>query len=89
MRNIKITGAKLKIAGDDPSAGLFFVPEAGGAPVPVDSSDLVVNRPAELIAVIPNLAPGAYRLRIVTQYSGSALLKHPHTVTFDKPLSVQ
>ena len=88
-RNIKITGAKLKIAGDDPSVGLFFAPEAGGAPVPVDSSDLAVNRPAELIAVIPNLPPGAYRLRIVTQYSGSALLKHPHTVTFDKPLSVQ
>ena len=88
-RNIKISGAKLKIAGDDPAAGLFFVPDAGGAPVPVDSSDLVINRPAELIAVIPNLAPGVYRLRIVTQYSGGTLLKHPHTVTFDKPLTVQ
>jgi hypothetical protein len=88
-RNIKVSGSKLKIAGDDPSVGLFFAPEAGGAPVPVDASDLVINRPAELIAVIPNLAPGVYRLRIVTQYSGGTQLKHPHTATFDKPLTVQ
>ena len=88
-RNIKVAGAKLKIAGDDPAVGLFFVPEAGGAPVPVDTSDLVINRPAELIAVIPNLAPGVYRLRLVTQYSGGSPLKYPHTATFDKPLTVQ
>jgi hypothetical protein len=88
-RNIKVSGSKVKIAGEDPAVGLFFEPEAGGAPVPVDSSDLVINRPAELIAVIPALAPGVYRLRLVTQYSGGTQLKHPHTVTFDKPLTVQ
>jgi hypothetical protein len=49
----------------------------------------VINRPAELIAVIPALAPGVYRLRLVTQYSGGTLLKHPHTAIFDKPLTVQ
>ena len=88
-RNIRISGARLKIAGDDPSVGLFFESEAGGAPVPVDMSDMVVNHPTELIAVIPALTPGVYRLRIVTQYSGGTQLKHPHTVTFDKPLTVQ
>jgi hypothetical protein len=88
-RNIKVAGAKIKVAGDDPAVGLFFDPEAGGVPAPVDASDMVVNHPAELIAVIPNLAPGVYRLRLVTQFSGGALLKHPHTVTFDKPLTVQ
>ena len=69
--------------------GLFFENEAGGDAVPVDMSDLVINRPAEIIAVIPALAPGVYRLKLATQYSGSNLLKHPHTVTFDKPLTVQ
>jgi hypothetical protein len=48
-----------------------------------------VNRPAELIAVIPNLAPGGYRLKIVTQYSSGKMLKSPHTAVFDKPLTVQ
>jgi hypothetical protein len=88
-RNIKVAGAKLKIAGEDPAVGLFFEPEAGGAPVPVDPSDMVVNHPTELIAVIPNLAPGTYRLKIVTQYSSGKMLKSPHTVVFDKPLTVQ
>ncbi|MDR2484555.1 MAG: DUF4469 domain-containing protein [Treponema sp.] len=37
----------------------------------ITRSDTAVNRPAELIAVIPAPAPGAYRLRITTQYSGS------------------
>ena len=88
-RNVKIAGAKLKITGDDPGVGLFFEPEAGGAAALVDMSDIVVNHPGELIAVIPNLAPGGYRLRVVTQYSGGTLLKNPHTVSFDKPLTVQ
>ena len=87
-RNIKITGSKLKVAGDDPAVGLFFDNEAGGPPLPVDSSDLVVNHPAEIIAVIPQLAPGTYRLRIVTQYSSGNYLKHPHTAIFDKALTV-
>jgi hypothetical protein len=88
-RNIKIAGAKLKIAGDDPAVGLFFEPEAGGAPVPVDANDMVVNHPAELIAVIPALAAGVYRLKIVTQYSSGKMLKIPRTAVFDKPFTVQ
>jgi hypothetical protein len=88
-RNIKISGSKLKIAGEDPAVGLFFEPEAGGAPVPVDPSDIVVNRPAELIALIPPLAPGVYRLKIATQYTSGKMLKTPHTTVFDKPLTVQ
>jgi hypothetical protein len=87
-RNIKITGTKLKIDGTDPSLGLFFVPDAGGNPIQVDPSDMVVNHPSELIAVIPALAGGVYRVRIITQYSGSNLLKKPHVATFDAPLTV-
>ncbi|MDR2509977.1 MAG: DUF4469 domain-containing protein, partial [Spirochaetaceae bacterium] len=88
-RNIRIHGARLKIAGDDPSVGLFFEPEAGGPAVAVDASDIVINHPTEIIALAPNLAPGAYRLRLVTQYTGAAYLKHPHTAVFDKVLTVQ
>ncbi|MDR2783271.1 MAG: DUF4469 domain-containing protein [Treponema sp.] len=86
-RDIKIAGAKLKIAGDDPSAGLYFVPAAGD-PVKVDPTDIVVNNPAEVIAVIPALTAGAWRVRITTQYSSGKALKSPHTFTFDKDLTV-
>jgi hypothetical protein len=90
-RDIKIVGSKVKIAGDDPAVGLYFVRESDGAALPVDLSDLVVNHPGELIAVIPALAQGSYKVRLVTQFttSGSRLLKTPHDVTFDKPLTVQ
>ncbi|MDR2177343.1 MAG: DUF4469 domain-containing protein, partial [Treponema sp.] len=65
-RDIKLSGTRLKIAGDDPSVGLYFVPAGGGAPVKVDPSDIVVNNPSEVIAVIPSLAAGVYQVRITT-----------------------
>ncbi|MDR2446955.1 MAG: DUF4469 domain-containing protein [Treponema sp.] len=86
-RDIKIAGSKLKIAGDDPAVGLYFVPMSGD-PVKVDPTDIVVNNPAEVIAVIPALAAGAYRVRIATQYTGGKALKTPHVFTFEKELTV-
>jgi hypothetical protein len=88
--NVKISGAKLKISGEDPEVGLYFVPAGGaGTPIMVDPADIVINNPSELIAVIPpSLITDTYLLRIVTQYSGGKALKRPHTVTFDKLLTV-
>jgi hypothetical protein len=87
-RDIKISGVKLRVAGKEGDVGLYFVPETGD-PVKVDITDIVVNNPSELIALVPALAAGSYRVRIVTQYSsGSRALKVPHTCTFDKPLTV-
>ncbi|MHB9295629.1 hypothetical protein PilKf_01376 [Pillotina sp. SPG140] len=86
-RDLKITGVKIKIAGDDPDVGLYFVP-ASGSPVKADPSDFVINNPSEVIALIPALTSGVWQVRIVTQYSGSRDLKTPRTVTFDKDLTV-
>jgi hypothetical protein len=47
-----------------------------------------MNHPSEIIAIIPPLTAGAYRVRIVTQYTSGKYLKIPHTFTFDKPLTV-
>jgi hypothetical protein len=89
-RDIKIIGSKIKIAGEESGVGLFFVPDTGD-PVPVDPSDFVINNPSEIIAVIPSLSAGQYKVRIVTQFTSSSgkLLKTPHNVTFDKALTVQ
>jgi hypothetical protein len=86
-RDVKLSGSKLKIAGTEADVGLYFVPETGD-PIKVDLSDLVINNPSEIIAVIPALNAGTYRVRIITQYSTSKLLKIPHTFTFDKELTV-
>lgn len=87
-RDIKLSGAKLKIAGDKSEVGLYFVPAGGGGEVKVDPSDIVVNNPSELIAVIPPLSAGTYHVRIITQYSSGKNLKNPNTFTFDKDLTV-
>jgi hypothetical protein len=87
-RNVKITGVKLKIAGDEPEVGLYLVPATGDA-VKVDMSDIIVNNPSELIALTPALPAGVYRVRIVTQYTSGNFLKVPHTFTFDKELTVE
>jgi hypothetical protein len=87
-RNLKIVGQKLKLAGVYESVGVYFVPQNGGDVVEVEVSDVVINNPSEVVIVIPNLAAGAYRLQIITQYTGSNLLKDPRTVLFDKILTV-
>ncbi|MDR0375268.1 MAG: DUF4469 domain-containing protein [Treponema sp.] len=49
----------------------------------------MINNPSEIIAVIPPLSAGAYRVKIVTQFSSSGkYLKNPHTFTFEKDLTV-
>ncbi|GHU95962.1 hypothetical protein FACS1894156_6350 [Bacteroidia bacterium] len=88
-RNLKISGHKLKIAGDNAANGIYFVAEAGGARTKVDASDIVTNNPGEIIVVIPALAMGAYKVEVATQYTQGNLLKEPRTVTFDRVLTVQ
>ncbi len=86
-RNLIISGSKIKITGDDPANGIYFV-DSKQQRIAVDPSDYVANNPSELIIVIPDLPAGTYTLEVVTQHSHGAVLKQPRTASFDKPLSV-
>ena len=88
--NLRIHGHRVKISGSDPSCGLYFVSgKQTVQPVKVEFSELVVNKPSEIIAVIPRLGKGDWSLRLVTQYCpGPKPLKEPHIITFDKVLNV-
>jgi hypothetical protein len=88
-RNLKITGEKLKIAGEDPANGVCFIDEQGTR-TQVDASDVVTNNPSELIIVTPELTAGTYRLEVTTQFTGSGgkVLNEPRTAIFDRPLTV-
>jgi hypothetical protein len=87
-RNLKITGSKLKLAGEHADIGIYFTNESTGAQTKVDITEIVTNNPSELIIIIPDLQPGNYKLSITSQFSGAALLKEPRTTVFDKVLSV-
>lgn len=87
-RNLKISGNKIKVAGDDVANGIYFVNADTNDRVQVDISDVVVNNPSELIVIIPDLSAGTYKLEVVTQYASGNLLKEPRTAEFDKTLAV-
>ncbi|WP_294304352.1 DNA-binding domain-containing protein [uncultured Chryseobacterium sp.] len=88
-RNLKISGSKIKLAGDNAANGIFFTDAATQTRTAVDASDIVVNNPSELIVVIPALSAGTYTLEVVTQFAQGSLLKEPRTAGFDKVLTVQ
>lgn len=88
-RNLKVSGSKIKVAGDAAANGIFFINTDTNDRIQVEESDVVVNNPSELIVIVPALSAGTYKLEVVTQYSAGKLLKDPRTAEFDKILTVQ
>jgi hypothetical protein len=88
-RNLRISGSKIKISGESAENGVYFVNQETNERVKV-SSKIPVNKPSELMVVIPSLAAGAYKLEIVTQFSGNSKLplKETRSALFDKVLNV-
>jgi hypothetical protein len=82
---VEINGVNIKLAGDKPDVGLYFVAADGTATKAVT---IVTNKPGTLIALVPVLAAGEYQVKIVTQYSGSVELKTPKTTVYGKTLVV-
>lgn len=89
-RNLRITGHKIKVAGEHATNGVYF--SLGDVSAKVAKEDIIVNNPSELLIVVPpELIPRKdYSLKITTQYAGgNHFLKEPRTVIFDKPLTVK
>lgn len=84
---LQLWGSNIKLAGDHPDVGLWFIPETGEA---VRAAIIVTNKPSSIIAMVPAaLSAGNHTLRVVTQYSGgSTELKTPRVNTFNKTLVV-
>jgi hypothetical protein len=79
-----VSGHKIKVAGDSPDIGIYFASAADPSVRVKAAGHLAENAPHRLIGIIPaSLAPGAYTLEVVTQYSsGQTFLKEPRTLTF-------
>ena len=83
---IEVRGYNIKVAGDNASVGLSFVSESGAE---VKAAVFAENKPTTLIAVIPALAVGNWQVKVVTQYSGGAMLKTPKVYVYPKVLTVK
>ena len=89
--DILIEGVKIKIAGDPDLCGVYFIPrDAPEETIYKVERRLTQNNPSSIIARVPaTLQPGAYTLRIVTQFTtASTLLKEPRTLEYEQPLVV-
>ncbi|GAB6392773.1 MAG: DUF4469 domain-containing protein [Treponematales bacterium] len=85
---VRVQGSRIKIAGDDPSVGLYVVNVETGAAVKV-TGNLIDNLPSKIVALLPALAAGTYHIRVVTEFSGgSSPLKEPRTIDYGADLVV-
>lgn len=89
-RNLRIKGYKLKLAGEKPEVGVYFVNADSGARVKVEADEIVDNNPSELVVIVPELPAGSYTLEVISQFSGNpTTLKDVRIASFDKVLSVK
>lgn len=79
-----IRGHNIKLTGDDPSCGLWFI----GNNTEIKAEIISENKPSTLIAVIPTLDKGQYQLKVVTQYSSSKMLKTTKVYVYPVALTV-
>jgi hypothetical protein len=88
-----IEGAKIKIAGDDPECGLYFVSQTDTSKTAkLSARQLAVNNPSKLVGAFhPNFEVSdgeEWKVLVKTQFGNSAakLLNEPRTVEFSKIL---
>jgi len=79
-----VSGSKIKLAGDDPTVGLYFVPVDNPAAA-VKVARIAENTAAKIIGIAPTTGHLRNRIEIRTQYAGSngVLLKTLRVITSD------
>jgi hypothetical protein len=83
-----VSGKCLKIAGTDPSCGVYLIDEAGDS-VTVSAEDILENGGTKLVFICPALPAGVYHLKVTTQFSNaSTLVSEPRSYTFAAALTV-
>ena len=85
----EISGHKIKLAGPDPSVGIYFHNLNTGVATKAENDRIAVSQRSLLMMVIPMLPPGEYNIEILTQYSGSSIIKKPRSALFETPLRVE
>ena len=82
---VEIHGSQIKLVGNEENCGLFFVAADGTT---VKASVIIQNKPSILIAMVPELTAGTYKVKVATLYNGHYDLKQVRTFEFEHPLTV-
>lgn len=79
-----ITGYKIKVKGDNPDCGIYFVSDADPSRRFKVTRGLGGNTGRKISGLAPDLPPGEYSVEIKTQYTiGGTNLKEPRTIRSD------
>ncbi|MDR2553373.1 MAG: DUF4469 domain-containing protein [Treponema sp.] len=84
---VQILGHKIKVEGDDPECGVWFVSQADSARIKI-TEHLGNNRNNELLGLIPPLTTGTYKVEVVTRFTHGTALKEPRTIKAEPVLTV-
>ena len=83
----ELRGLKLKIAGEDPTCGVWFIGEDGKE---TQAQKIIENKPARIMLQTPNLTPGKYQVKVVTQFGGTGnILNTPRVFVYQEQLTVK
>jgi hypothetical protein len=85
-----IEGHKIKIAGESPDCGVYFVSATNATQRVKVTGHLADNTASRIVGMTPALAAGQWRVEVVTQYSGGTqtALKAPRTLEGKNVLTV-
>ncbi|GHT67460.1 hypothetical protein FACS189452_05210 [Bacteroidia bacterium] len=77
--NAEVKGTYIKLAGDDPTVGVYLRNTGTGEVFKFPASNIALNEPSRLLLLVPpTLAEGTYELRVITQFAaGNKPLKQP------------
>jgi len=88
-KSLRIYGFKIKVAGDHPDNGVYFINQTSNERTKVPNDEFITNNPSEVVVEIPELPAGTYKLQITSQFSSSAvLLNDPRSFILDRVLTV-
>jgi hypothetical protein len=89
--NAELRGTFIRIAGDDPTVGVWLRNTETGEDLRLPDVNIVLNEPSRLLLLIPaTFAIGEYELRVVTQMSsGNKLLNTPRSTVLLTPVRVE
>ena len=75
-------GHKIKVAGDDPSVGVYFVPVNDPSKT-MKATRIAENGPSKIIGIAPGTGSSPVRIEVRTQYAGASntFLKTPRIIT--------
>ena len=89
LKNLTISGSRIRIAGESADNGVRFVPVNGDAPVEVPMDEIVVNDPSRVMVLVPVMEDGEYYVELTTQFSTKGTqVKEPRTYRYEQVLTV-